>query len=386
MLRQLKNWFHLLQAVAANFRYAFPCRRLRVIGVTGTDGKTTTVHLIYQILKVAGRKVDLISTVAAPGLHTTTPATWIIQRLLRQMVDRGVEDVVLEASSHGLDQNRLWGIDFEIGVVTNVTHDHLDYHGSYEGYLEAKTKLIKKAKTAILNRDDASYDRLAAKLAAGKVKLQSYGIKKTADFTPENFSFKTKLPGIYNQYNCLAAIAVCSVLGIEPSKIREGVKRFGGVVGRLEEIKGGQKFAVFVDFASTPNSLKNVLQFLKKRAKRKLWVVFGAAGKRDRQKRPMMGKVASQWADEIVLTAEDPRGEDVNKIIKEITQGCLTGKKIYKIPDRREAVIFAINQAKKGDVVVICGKGHEKSMCLNRNEILWSDQEEARKAIKNRLK
>jgi len=407
MIRKLKNLGHLCWAVLANIYWRFPSKKLKVIGVTGTDGKTTTVHLIHHILKTAGKKADLISTVSAPGFHTTTPNPWILQKLLRQMVGRGIKYVVLEATSHGLDQHRLWGVKFHIGIVTNITHEHLDYHKTYENYLAAKAKLFRGVKFAILNRDDKSFSYLNSQSLIRNSQLITYGIKNKADFTPETFPFETLLPGEYNQYNCLAAIAVTSALGIPPEKIRKAVASFKGVVGRMEEINEGQDFKVIVDFAHTPNGLENTLKTLREEISKKkegrLIAVFGCAGLRDVAKRPMMGEIAAWLADVSVLTAEDPRTEDVNEIINQIAQGCLKagakeenlsnwsdwsflGEKVFlRIPDRRQAIRFAIQKlAKKKDVVVICGKGHEQSMCYGKTEYPWSDQKEARKALREK--
>jgi len=411
MIRKLKNFGHLCWVILANIYWRFPSKKLTVIGVTGTDGKTTTVHLIHHILKTAGKKVDLISTVSAPGLHTTTPNPWILQKLLRQMVNREVKYVVLEATSHGLDQHRLWGVKFHIGAVTNITHEHLDYHKTYRNYLQAKAKLFRGVKIAILNRDDKSFSYLNSQSVIRNSQLITYGIKNEADFTPKNFSFKTLLPGEYNQYNCLAAIAATLALGISPEIIRQGVASFRGVIGRMEEIDEGQNFKVIVDFAHTPNGLENTLKTLnlqlviRNRKIGRLIAVFGCAGLRDVAKRPMMGEISARLADITVLTAEDPRTEDVNKIINQIAQGCLASgareedlsnwfnwsnlkeKVFLRIPDRREAIRFAIQKlAKKRDIVVICGKGHERSMCYGKTEYPWSDQQEAKKALREFLK
>jgi len=399
MIRKLKNTVHLLQAILANLLYNFPSRKLTVIGVTGTDGKTTTVHLIHHILCLSGLKADLISTVSAPGLHTTTPDSLVLQRLIRKMVDRGTKYLVLEATSHGLDQHRLWGIRFRVGVITNVTHEHLDYHRTYENYLAAKAKLFCGVGTAILNRDDQSFGNLKLKIsraccsAIENSKVVTYGINHQADFTPQNFHFQTSLPGEYNQYNCLAAIATASAVGVPAEKIRKAVASFKGVIGRMEEISEGQNFRFIVDFAHTPNGLENVLRTLNlqlithNRKTGKLIVVFGCAGLRDARKRPMMGEIAGRLADVAILTAEDPRTENVNDIIEQIAAGCrkaggVEGKTFFRVPDRREAIKFAVGLAKKGDIVVICGKGHERSMCFGTTEIPWSDQEEVRKALK----
>lgn len=436
----VNSFWHLPLAILAVIFYRYPSRHLKVIGVTGTDGKTTTASLIYHILLAAGKKAALISTVSAKigkeeiptGFHVTSPHPWKLQAFLRKIADRGYEHVVLEVTSHGLAQHRVWGINFLIGVITNVTREHLDYHESYEDYLATKAKLVRRAKIAILNRDDGSYQPLVAKFQSFKVsKLVTYGIKKKADFTPKNFPFKTSLPGEYNRYNCLAAIAVASRLEISKVKIKEAVASFRGVKGRMEEIDERQGFRVIVDFAHTPNAFENTLKTLRKslnntpRPRRirqladvgeqhptpKLIVVFGCAGLRDREKRPVMGQIAAMHSDFIVLTAEDPRTEDVNEIIDKIAGGCLkagaeerfkdtpgvTGGPLpewrrnkkalfFRVPDRREAIKLAIQKlAEKGDVVVICGKGHEESMCFDKTEYPWSDQKEAHKALQQSL-
>jgi UDP-N-acetylmuramoyl-L-alanyl-D-glutamate--2,6-diaminopimelate ligase len=388
---------HLPLAVFAVIFFRYPARKLKVIGVTGTDGKTTTVTLIHEILVNWGKKAALISTVTAKigqkeidtGFHVTSPDFWKLQRLLREIINQGFEYVVLEATSHGLVQNRFFGCHFKIGVVTNITHEHIDYHKTYLNYLKAKAKLFDRVKVGVLNRDDESFDYLNQKLKKKKIKVISYALKNKADFTPQNFPFKTPLLGDYNQYNCLAATAAVSFLGAPTKMIKQALADFPGVKGRLEEIKNRFGFKVFIDFASTPNSLKNVLIALRKivPAKGRLMVVFGSAGLRDIQKRAMMGEMAAKYADLTVLTAEDPRTEDVNQIIEQIAQGTLKkgaqeGKTLFKVADRAEAIKFAIQRlAKKGDIVVICGKGHEQSMCYGKTEYPWSDFDAVKKAL-----
>jgi len=400
MWQQLKNLYHLLTAILFTILYRFPARKLTVIGVTGTDGKTTTTNLIFHILKEGGKKVSMISSVNAvigerkceTGFHVTTPAPQDIQKYLAQAVKAGSQYFVLESSSHGLSQNRLWGCFFKVGVVTNITHDHLDYHRTYENYLKAKGKLFERVKKAVLNRDDESYKYLKTKNIEHRTKIITYGIKDGADFTPQTFKFKTSLPGEYNQYNCLAAAAAASSLGIFDEQIKKALVSFKGIEGRMDEIKLGQNFRVVIDFASTPNSLKNALQTLTSQKVKggRLITVFGSAGLRDKMKRPMMGEMAGKYADLIVLTAEDPRTEDVNQIIEEIAQGVLRegvkeGKTFFRIPDRKEAIKFAIQKlAKKGDIVVTCGKGHEKSMCYGKTERPWNEYEVVQKAIETR--
>ncbi len=392
-------FFHFPLAVLAVIYFRYPAGNLRVVGVTGTDGKTTTATLIHHLLIKDGKKTALITTVSAKigdeevstGFHVTSPHPWKLQSLLRKIVDRGYEFVVLEATSHGLAQHRLWGSNFFLGVITNVTPEHLDYHQTYKHYLAAKAKLFKGVRIAVLNRDDKSYQYLITGHKSPNTKYVTYGLKKGADFTPKTFKFKTKLPGEYNQYNCLAAIAAASALGLAEEKIKQGIQSFKGIEGRMEAIDEGQDFQVYVDFAHTPNALEQVLKTLKAQLSpdKKLIAVFGCAGLRDKKKRPKMGAIAAKIAGMVVLTAEDPRTEDVNQIISQMAQGCLKsggieGKTFYKIPDRQEAIRFAIEKADKNDIVVICGKGHEKSMCFGQTEYPWSDQREVKRALKER--
>jgi UDP-N-acetylmuramoyl-L-alanyl-D-glutamate--2,6-diaminopimelate ligase len=387
-------------AVLATFFYQSPAKSLKVIGVTGTDGKTTTATLIHHLLVGAGKKAALITTVSAKigaeeiptGFHVTSPNPWKLQSLFKKIVEKGYKLVVLEATSHGLAQHRLFGCHFFMGVITNVTREHLDYHRTYENYLAAKAKLFKGVKVAVLNRDDKSYKYLKTRIQKDrKTKIVTFGIKNKADFTPKSFKFKTKLLGEYNRYNCLAAITVASSLGLSEAKIKQGISSFREIGGRLEAIDEGQDFQVYIDFAHTPNALKQMLKTLKESLgkDKKLIVVFGCAGLRDREKRPLMGEIASKLADRAILTAEDPRTEDVSEIIDQIAVGCqksggVEGRTFFKTPDRAEAIRFAIKKAKQGDIVVICGKGHEKSMCFGRTEYPWSDQREARRTLKEK--
>jgi len=394
-------FFHFPLVVIAVIYFRYPAGHLKVIGVTGTDGKTTTATLIHHLFTRGGKKTALITTVSAKigdeevptGFHVTSPHPWKLQSLLRKIVDRGYEFVVLEATSHGLAQHRLWGGNFFLGVITNVTHEHLDYHQTYENYLAAKAKLFKGVRIAILNRDDKSFGYLKTKIQKyRKTRIITYGVKKGADFTHKTFKFKTKLQGEFNQSNCLAAIATVSVLGLSEEKIKQGIQSFPGIEGRLETIDEGQDFQVYVDFAHTPNALEQMLKTLRTQLSvgKRLIVVFGCAGLRDKKKRPKMGAIAARLAGMTILTAEDPRTEEVNEIIDQIAVGCqkngsIEGKTFYKVPDRTEAIRFAIEKAEKDEIVAICGKGHEKSMCFGKIEYPWSDQREAKRALKERI-
>lgn len=405
----VNSFWHWPRAVLANIFYGFPSYSLKIIGVTGTDGKTTTASLIHQIFLENNEKSALVSTVGAKfggrevstGLHVTSPDAFRLQRLLKEISQEGMKYLVLETTSHGLVQHRFWGINFEIGVITNVTPEHLDYHEGFDKYLMAKARLFKKVKVAILNKDDMSFDFLKNSLKKG-TRLVTYSLRKEADFNLKKFAFKTSLPGEYNLYNCLAAIATAKCLGLSDEKIRSVLTSFVPVKGRMEEIKLGQDFRVIIDFAHTPNALENVLRFLRINLKGRLILVFGCAGLRDQKKRPLMGQTASFLADIVILTAEDPRMESVEEIIDQISRGCLKegmkearyqkgegiagGKFFLRIPDRKEAIEMAINRiAKKDDVVIICGKGHEKSMCYGSEERPWSEHQVVRQALKKRL-
>lgn len=392
-------------ALVANVRYGFPSRGLTVIGVTGTDGKTTTATLIYEGLTEAGKKAGLVSTVSCryagqeepTGLHVTSPDPMLLQKILREMAQRGVEYVVLETTSHGLEQARFWGVPFYAGVVTNVTRDHFDYHRSYERYLAAKGRLFRRVSLAILNKDDRSFAYLQSVLPV-QAKITTYARVQKADFTPRTFPFKTTLPGDFNQENCLAAAATLISLGISDVLVRLTLKKFRGVRGRLEEVPNTRGITIFVDFAHTPNALEQVLKTLRRSMKGKLIAVFGSAGKRDVGKRPLMGEAAGRWADLVVLTADDPRYENVAEINRQIGRGCekagcrllkksqipSTQKGYYSIPNRKEAITFALTQlARRGDTVVLCGKGHEESISIGGEEVPWSDREVALEVIEH---
>ena len=403
--------------------HRFPARSLKVIGVTGTDGKTTTVNLIASILDAAGFAVSLISTVNArigrdeydTGLHTTTPDAPDVQRYLAQMVEAGSDYAVLEATSHGLAQHRVTACEFDVAVVTNITHEHLDYHGSYEAYRAAKARLFAALteshrkpdtpKVAVLNADDSSYEFLRA--IPADVQLL-YGLGDGTDLTakdvrhtPQGLEFRAVTPigdvglrsplvGLYNVHNILAAAAVALSQGVGLEAIQAGVAALSGIKGRMERIDEGQDFTALVDFAHTPNALRVVLQEARRLTAGRVIVVFGSAGLRDRQKRGLMGHVAGQLADRIVITAEDPRTEDLNCIMEEIAQACRAegrkeGRDFWKVGDRAEAMEFAVDMAEPGDMVIAAGKGHEQSMCFGAVEYPWSDHAALRNALRRRL-
>lgn len=426
-----KNTLHFIDSLIHVAINGYPAKNLTVIGVTGTDGKTTVSHLIYEMLKNSGKQVALISTVAAyigdkvvnTGFHVTTPDAKFLQPLIKRMKEKEVKYLVLEATSHGLDQHRTLGCNFWGGVLTNITHEHLDYHTSLERYKNAKSKLFKKVKVAVLNRDDLSYKYFKSVIKSGS-NVISYALEGSATYKATNISLKkgvmtfwiieggkkfklhTSLIGDYNVSNILAAVGIARALNIKWDIIRKTVTSFSGVSGRMEIIKGNQPFTVIVDFAHTPNALENVLRTLRglKPKGGRLIVVFGCAGERDVKKRPMMADISTRLADVSIFTAEDPRHEDVNEIIEKMVKGVKKSSavevdKLSKInqyknknvflrePNRKKAISFAIEKiARKGDTVVICGKGHEKSMSYEGVEYPWSDKEAVMVALSDGIK
>jgi UDP-N-acetylmuramoyl-L-alanyl-D-glutamate--2,6-diaminopimelate ligase len=429
ILRKYKNYKHLLTSFMEVISVGYPAKKMRVIGVTGTDGKTTTSHLIFEILKKAGFKVALISTIGAfvenkkvdTGFHVTTPDAKFLQPLLRKIANKGIDHLVIEVTSHGLDQYRTFGCNFWAGVLTNVTHEHLDYHKTFENYRKAKGRLFRGVKLAILNKDDPSFSYFKTLLRKNS-RLVSYSLKAKSTLSASNIKFDrgsmgflvrmgeeifkvdSRLVGKYNVSNVLASIGLARSLDIGWDVILSAVKNFRGVEGRMQVVEGKQRFSVIVDFAHTPNALRSVLQTLRTVVgpRARLISVFGCAGERDESKRPMMGKIASVYGDVSVFTAEDPRYEDLKDIIKQIVAGAARAgahelrvgkddrldekakKGFYVvIPDRKEAIDFAVNRlAKESDVVIICGKGHEKTMAFGSKEIPWSDVKAARQALR----
>jgi len=406
--------------LAAAF-FGFPGRKMTVIGVTGTDGKTTTCNLIYQILQKAGYRTGLISTVNAiignevldTGFHVTTPDAQDVQSYLAKMAGAGLTHAVLETTSHGWAQHRVDACEFDIGVVTNITHEHLDQHGSFENYRAAKARLFQSLektlpkpqgnpRLAILNKDDSSYEYLSnlitgpktsyglgpgASIRAEKVLYQPTGIR--FDAVGEGFRFPVTSPliGSFNVSNCLAALAVAlKGLNIAPAVIVDGIASMPGIPGRMERISLGQPFAAIVDFAHTPNALKVAIETVRKMTSGRVIVIFGSAGLRDKQKRRMMAEVAAQLADISILTAEDPRSESLDAILEEMASGArskggVEGRSFWRIADRGEAIRRAVFMAEPEDVVMACGKGHEQSMCFGATEYPWDDRVAMRAAL-----
>lgn len=410
MIRKLKNTYHFFIALFANLLHHFPSKNITIIGVTGTDGKTTTTNLIYHIIKTSGKNAAMISTIGAAignktydiGFHVTTPSSLALQDYIKRAENTGNNYLVLETTSHALDQNRVWGIHFSVGVLTNVTHEHLDYHKTYENYLATKAKLLLNSPLAIINKDDESYKALMELLKNKmyKGRIITYSLDSEADITFTKYPFKTSLFGDFNKHNCLAALATCLELGISLTDIKKALETFPTPIGR-QQIVYDKNFTVMVDFAHTPNSFLKILPEVRKLTKGRLIHVFGAASLRDTTKRPFMGEASAKFSDIMVLTAEDPRVESVLDINKQIIAGIpkekfefieniseaefqKNKKYIVQIPDRKKAIEFAISIAQDGDFVITTGKSHEKSMNYGKGEEPWDEFEAIQHALKKR--
>lgn len=398
--QSIKNIYHLAQAILANFIYGFPAMDIKVIGVTGTDGKTTTCQMIARILEESGYKVAMASTINFKIgkrewknlSHYTTLSSFAVQKFILEAIKDRCEYLVLETSSHSLDQYRLWGVEYKTAVITNVTREHLDYHKTMEKYRQTKARLFKKAKIAIVNSDMEKPEEF---LRFKNEKKIIYSLKnKQADvfaedidmrdnhsvFTVENQKFILNLVGEFNIENALAAISVGISEHIGLETIAAALEKIQEIPGRLEKIANDRKLNIFVDFALTPDALKKMTETLMKikKPQAKIIVVFGSCGERDRGKRPIMGKIISQYADLVVVTNDEPYHEDPMQIINEIVAGIENKKEnetFWIIPDRREAIKKALQLAHADDIVVVTGMGAEESMVIGDKKIPWNDKE-----------
>ncbi len=406
-------------AVLSAKYFGSPSTRLRMVGVTGTNGKTTTSYLIQMLLEETGKKTGLIGTVqykigsqVLPVL-ATTPEAPDLQYILQQMADQGVSHVSMEVSSHALEWKRVSGCDFDIAVLTNVTEDHLDFHRTFEKYLGAKGKFFSrmgnlyeqsgKPRIAVLNTDDSNFLYFYDQTGVQKV---TYGIKNPADVRARNIEIQDagasfdvespwgggkinmKLTGMFNVYNVLAALTVALAEGIDFETSKRILEKMPGVPGRFEKIDAGQDFTVIVDYAHTPDGLENVLRTVKEFAREKIITVFGCGGDRDRTKRAPMGEIAGSYSHYCILTTDNPRKEDPYKICEEVEPGLLKrmDKEHYTICiDRYAAISRAVEMAESGDVVVIAGKGHEDYQIFKDHTIHFDDRETARERIRVKL-
>lgn len=425
--------YHRSRAKSAASFYRFPASRLRVIGITGTDGKTTTAHFLSAILAQAKHKVAMATTIdfqigskiTKNTRKMTTIDPWNLQKFIWQAARSHCQDLVLEVSAHAITQYRVWGIPFEAVILTNVTHDHLDYFQTFKKYRTVKEKLFSKNPyVSVINADDPSSAQFLKYPAAKKI---TYGIEYRADLmakkillSPTGVTFtlvykngqipiSLNVPGQFNIYNALAAASYAYSQDISMEKIKAGLESIKGVAGRMETIDAGQNFDVLIDYAHTPDALKNVYETVKSGAKGRLIAVLGSAGDRDQTKRPILGEIAARLADLVVVTNEDPGSEDPETIIDQIISGLSHGRKpktryrksqfkIFKvkgsgegewwwrIPDRREAIKHALSMARSGDVVIITGKGAEEVMVVGNKQIPWSDHQTTRELLKELLK
>lgn len=438
VFKSIEPYGHLGEAVSLNATHGFPLRGLKVIGVTGTNGKTSTSFLIHRMLHEAGYKVGLMTTVAY-GVgndikeqveHMTSVDVPTFLKRIAEMKQQGIEWLVLETTSHALAQYRVWGVPYSIAVMTNITHEHLDYHGTFEKYLTAKRKMFvqtnanrKGLRVGIINADDPNaqafvsavknpvlYGINSGDVRAQNVQLSSTGVQYDVRVEGKTYHVNCHLPGSFNVYNSLAAVCVGHAIGLSEEEIERGIAALQSVEGRMTRIDEGQDFSVIVDYAHTPDSFEKLFKDLRPVVKGKLIVLFGSAGRRDEAKRVVQGELAGKYADEVVITEEDDRDMDGQEIMNQIASGATkSGKKIDKnvflVHDRAEAIQFAVNRAKAGDTVLLLGKGHEKDILRNGPraaelrhlqqddhnperviEFAWDEIAAAHEALKNRKK
>ncbi|MBI4777858.1 UDP-N-acetylmuramoyl-L-alanyl-D-glutamate--2,6-diaminopimelate ligase [Candidatus Desantisbacteria bacterium] len=394
--------------------YEFPSKHLKMIGITGTNGKTTSTYLIEAILNMAGYSVARLSTtqykIGKEIIHAahTTPDSIELQQLLKKAIDSKCTHLVMEVSSHALSLDRINGCEFDTAVFTNLTIDHLDFHHTHEEYLKAKTKLFSSLgeasdkglpKLALINTDSPFAEEIIKTVHPEYAHVRGYGIEKQTDifaqriettqdyttFLYQGVRFKLNLLGMHNVYNALAAIGVGESEGVELEKISQALESVDSISGRFERIRCGQPFMVIVDYAHSPDALQNVLLTCQQLSPKRIITVFGCGGDRDRTKRPRMGGIAGVLSTEIIFTNDNPRTEAPEDILREIEAGIKQISDSYKIiPDRREAIFHAINSARQGDLVLIAGKGHEDYQIIGDKTIHFDDREVAREALKEK--
>ncbi len=411
--QQLKNSYHLLKAIFANIRFGFPSRKLKVIGITGTNGKTTTTQMITKILEEAGKKVAMASTInfringqeEINRTKFTTLSAYSVQKFIKRALEAGSEYLVLETSSHALDQHRVWGIKYACAVITNVTREHLDYHKTMENYREAKKRMFAGVETAIVNLDMENPEQYLNNTAAKKIgytlktlenpevnelivakNLELGIVESKFEVNGQNYFFK--LIGDFNVENALAAIAVGINEGISSEVISRALSKIEGVPGRLEKIPNDKNLNIIVDFALTPDALDRLYKLIKKVNinNGKIVAVFGSCGERDRGKRPIMGEIVSKYADCIVLTNDEPYHEDPQQIIEEIAAGIKNkeeGNNYWKIEDRRQAIRKALEISKPNDIVLVTGMGAEDTMAIGDERIPWNDRQVILEELEN---
>lgn len=416
LFRAVEPYGHLAEAFVFNLLNGFPGRGFKVIGVTGTNGKTTTGFMIYRMLHEAGYKVGLMSTVgwgAGDDIemqvhHYTNVPTPELMRRLKTLRAQGVEWLVLETTSMALAQHRVYGVPYSVAVLTNLTHEHLGYHGTFERYRDAKRRMFKLAdknrrglRTGVINADDpnaeyferdvrnvVTYGVKSGEIRAQSVKLQPSGVEYDVAVGDDRYHIRTQLPGSFNVDNSLAALGVGRVLGLTAEQIEQGIYALEGVAGRMTRVDEGQDFDAIVDYAHSPDSFEKLFKDIKPVVKGRLIVVFGSQGGGDRAKRPIQGELAGKYADEVVLCEEDDREEDGHKILEEIAAGAekagkIRDKDLFFVLDRPSAIEFGLKRARKGDTVLFLGKGHEKTIERADGEHPWDEIETVRQALKS---
>ena len=396
--------YHYAQSVIAGIKYHHPAKKFHVIGVTGTNGKTTTCFMLWHMLNQAGLKTGLMTTVAwgvdqlEPELgHMTTVDAFTLNQRIQKIADSGAKYLVLEVTSHALSEFRTLGIPFEIAIFTNLTHEHLDYHKTFKNYREAKSKLFKKADFSILNADDPSckyYENLSHKYItygikngqnrAKNLKLDVNGVK----YSCGDMEIETKIPGEFNVYNSLAAALAGKKLGLTDKQVENGIKTLSSVEGRMNVIDEGQPFTVIVDYAHAPDALEKVFESIGK-PKGRIISVHGGAGRRDPSTRPIRGAILAKYSDLVIITEDDSRDEDPEKIAADFIkgakkQGKTLGKNLIKELDREKAIKLALRKAKPGDIVLILGKGHEKTILRADGPHEFNDIKVASNILKSR--
>jgi UDP-N-acetylmuramoyl-L-alanyl-D-glutamate--2,6-diaminopimelate ligase len=400
-----------LALAAANF-FGRPSQKLTVVGVTGTKGKTTVTYILESILREAGFRPGLIGTIShrGPGFSDearhTTPEAPDIQRLLRRMLEAGSSHVLLEVSSHALDLKRVWGVEFDVAIFTNLSGEHLDYHGSMEEYFEAKKKLFilnSKKRTAVVNNDDPYGRRLLEELpmktitfgcgAAAIVRAIDFsfsleGLRLTAEYPGGRLELRSPLMGRHNLYNILAALSAGLALNVPLPDISAGIARLSGVPGRLQKVDNEDGLLVFVDYAHTDSALRSLLETARNLKPSRIILVFGAGGDRDRSKRERMGAAAAELADWTFLTSDNPRSEEPAAILADIEKGFQQkgSKNFTSLTDRREAIAGALSFARKGDIVLVAGKGHERFQVIKDERLPFNDVEVIREILARRKK
>ncbi len=414
---------HFGVALATNIKHGFPAKGLKVIGITGTNGKTTTTFLVHKMLVESGYNAGMMSTVSY-GVgnnlkkqihHMTSQPIGLLMSRIEEMKEAKMDILVLEVTSHALAQFRTMGIPIDVAVMTNVTHEHLDYHGSFEAYRDAKLKLFKHAnknknglKIGIVNSDDDS----AAEFTDAINNVMAYSLKISPDknvaspinleLTPKGSKYKTfikgnelnivcNIPGSFNVANSLAAASVGVAVGLKPRQVEQGIAALKSVEGRMNNIDEGQNFHVIVDFAHTPDSFEKLFSDLRPVVKGRLIALFGSAGRRDEAKREIQGRIAGKYSDIVVVTEEDDRDIDGNMILNQIASGAQESGKsldedLFKILDRPKAIEFALKTAKKGDTVILLGKGHEKTIERADGEHPWDEVGTTRRLLKKLIK